>query len=95
MVIICTDGLANKGLGQLDVEIEESKQFYEKLGQIAKENGVVVSVITIKGEGCKVEVLGKLAQDTNGSITRVNPGDIGKDFANILKDEIVGTKVKL
>lgn len=56
---------------------------------------MVVSVITIKGEGCKVEVLGKLAQDTNGSITRVNPGDIGKDFANILKDEIVGTKVKL
>jgi hypothetical protein len=28
-------------------------------------------------------------------VTRVVPNDIGKDFANILKDEIVGTHVVL
>ncbi len=61
MVIICTDGLANKGLGQLDGDAEESKLFYEKLGAIAKENAIAVSVITIKGEGCNAEILGKLA----------------------------------
>jgi hypothetical protein len=51
---------------------------------LAKENGIAISVITIKGEGCKIEILGKLAEETNGNITRVNPADIGKDFASIL-----------
>lgn len=37
--------------------------------------------------------MGKLAEETNGSVTRVDPKDIGKDFAAILEDEIVGTKV--
>jgi len=55
----------------------------------------VISVITIKGEGCKVDVLGKIVEKTNGTITRVNPSNIQQDFANILKDEIVGTKVTL
>lgn len=36
----------------------------------------MISVITIKGEGCKVEILGKLAEKTNGTVTRVNPADL-------------------
>lgn len=36
-----------------------------------------------------------MSQKTNGNITRVDPQDISKDFALILKDEIVGTKVNL
>lgn len=31
-----------------------------------------------------METLGKLADLTNGNVTRVNPSDIAKDFANIL-----------
>lgn len=38
-----------------------------------------------------MDILGQLSETTNGNVTRVNPSDIGKDFANILKDEIVGT----
>lgn len=95
MVIICTDGLANKGLGSLQPENQESTTFYDKITQFAKEKGIVISVITIKGEGCKMDVLGKLADNTNGTVTRVNPSELSKDFANILKDEIVGTKVVL
>jgi len=42
-----------------------------------------------------MDVLGRLAEDTNGNVTRVSPGEIGKNFANVLKDEVVGTKVIL
>lgn len=42
-----------------------------------------------------MDILGKLADNTNGTVTRVNPSELSKDFANILKDEIVGTKVVL
>jgi Mg-chelatase subunit ChlD len=88
MVIICTDGLANLGLGSME---NDGKKFYEDLGTFAQECGVVISVVTIKGEGCKIDILGQLAEKTNGTVTRVKPEDIGTDFANILKDELVGT----
>ncbi|CAD8201363.1 unnamed protein product [Paramecium octaurelia] len=93
MIIICTDGLANLGLGSLDNDA--NKQFYEDLGVFASQCGVVISVVTIKGEGCKVDILGALSEKTNGTVTRVKPEDIEKDFANILKDELVGTQVQL
>lgn len=97
MVVICTDGLANVGLGSLDQEYdsEESNKFYEEVTKLAVDNNIIISVITIKGEGCKIETLGKLAESTNGNVTRVNPEDISKDFSGILKDEIVATDVTL
>lgn len=97
MVIICTDGLANVGLGSLDLENEqlESNKFYADASKIAQDNNIIISLITIKGEGCKVQILGQLAEDTNGNVTRVNPADISKDFSEILKDEIVATNVDL
>lgn len=42
-----------------------------------------------------MDVLGMLSESTNGNVTRVNPTDIGKDFASILKDEVVGTNLVL
>lgn len=52
-------------------------------------------MITIKGEGCKLEILGKMAEHTAGTVRRVTPENLDKDFASILKDEVVGTNVKL
>jgi hypothetical protein len=47
----------------------------------------------MKGEECKVICLSKVSEITNGSMTRVNPEKITEDFANVLKDEVVGTNV--
>jgi hypothetical protein len=98
MVIVCTDGLANLGLGAFDGSTdlsEAAKSFYGELALEAKNSGIAISVVTIKGEGCRMDVLGQLSEQTNGNVTRVNPSDIGKDFASILKDEVVGTQVIL
>ena len=72
-VILCTDGLANIGIGQLDPMTEESVNFYDTLAERAKEKNISVSIMTIKGEGSKMEVIGKLAELTNGSMKVVNP----------------------
>lgn len=41
-VILCTDGLANKGIGSLEAENEdEITQFYDEMSQIALENGYI------------------------------------------------------
>lgn len=94
-VIICTDGLANVGVGDLDNSKRATDNFYEDMGIYAKERGIMVNIITIKGEGCKMEKLGQLADLTQGKVTRVNPDNITNDFASIMKDEVVGTQVEV
>lgn len=55
----------------------------------------MVNIVTIKGEGCKLETLSGLATQTNGNVSIVNPENIGDDFSNILKDQVVGLNVKI
>jgi hypothetical protein len=63
IIILCTDGMANLGLGSLDGNIsEESKAFYAQLALEAKASGVAISVVTIKGVTCGMEVLGQLVE---------------------------------
>jgi hypothetical protein len=93
-LIICTDGLANVGLGSLDNEVNNT-DFYDELRKLAIKSGVMVNVITIKGEECKLDVLGMLADNTNGKILRVDPENLNQDFANVIKGEILATKVEL
>ena len=96
MVIVCTDGLANVGLGELDGNnLELAEDFYNEVGEYAKSKGISISVLSIKGEGCKLEILGKVADLTSGNLTRVDPKEITKDFSNILKDEVIGTKAEV
>lgn len=45
----------------------------------------------MKGEECKVIVLGQLTEKTQGQITRINPENIHNDFSSILKDEVIAT----
>jgi hypothetical protein len=92
-IILCTDGLSNIGIGQLDPFEEEKKKFYIDLAEAAKAKNVTVSIVTIKGEGCKMEAIGKLAEITNGNIKVVNPEKLAEDFANVLADEVVGINV--
>jgi hypothetical protein len=65
------------------------------VGEFAKTLGVTISIVTLKGEGCRMDILSKLAEQTHGSVARVDPQNLGKDFANILKDEVLGTNVQL
>jgi len=94
-VILCTDGLANIGLGEMDTPegLAKADEFYTSLAKLAKENGVSISVISIKGEGCKLDVIGKLADVTSGSLMRVDPDELMNKFANAIKEEVLGTQV--
>jgi len=77
-VVICTDGLANIGLGafdecKTDEDFQKAEEFYEKVGQLAQTAGVTINVITIEGDECNVDSLSKLAELTGGNVERVNP----------------------
>lgn len=93
-IILCTDGCANVGIGSLDEENPESELFYEELAKYAKSKGVVVNVITIEGTDCKLALLGKVADLTNGSINIVNPLNLSEEFKSILENRTIATDVK-
>lgn len=52
-IIICTDGLANEGIGQIETAKsldaqEKVKAFYSRLGQMARDNGSTFNVLSIR-----------------------------------------------
>jgi len=88
-VIICTDGLANIGLGAFDEatteeEIARVDEFYERVGEYAKNKGITINVVSLIGDECNLDALSKLAEMTGGDVDRINPVDLTKNFANFL-----------
>jgi hypothetical protein len=91
-VVICTDGLANIGVGDLTAEVPQD-DFYKEVGSIAKELGVSVSVITIEGQDCKLEALNFVTFETQGDIVKVAPEALVGQFAEIMSQEVIATNV--
>ena len=73
MVTLCTDGLSNLGVGSLEEVTEDKIKLYEEIAEYAKSKNIVINIMSIKGEGCKLEVIGKLAELTNGNLEILNP----------------------
>lgn len=98
-VVICTDGLANIGLGAWDechteADINAATQFYERIGQIASAAGVTINIVSIEGDECNLESLSSLAELTGGNVERVNPTNLTQDFANMLSVPVIATNVE-
>jgi len=100
-VTLCTDGLANVGLGSLeDIDTNEAAEqkadaFYTRIGQYALDKGVVINVTGIEGCGCDVEHLGVMADITEGEVEKVAPMDLAKNFATCLQNPVVATKCQI
>lgn len=96
-VILCTDGIANVGLGSLESAEEEERAegFYNRVGELAKTNGIGISVISIASEECKLDCLSELVDQTGGELTKVDPQNLQNDFANILNQEILACNVSV
>jgi hypothetical protein len=103
-VVICTDGLANIGLGAFDeacteAEVAKVDAFYTRVGELAKEKGLTINIVTIIGDECNLESLCKLAELTGGNVERVDPTSLTSCFQNSLSQPIIAsnviTKVKL
>jgi len=92
-VILCTDGCANVGIGSL-YNVAEAQKFYDEIADYAKDKGVTVNVISMQGTDCKLAILGRVADKTNGALSIVNPLDLSKEFSSILQNKVVATNVE-
>jgi len=77
-VVICTDGLANIGLGAFDECVTEedfaaAEEFYERVGQLAQASGVTINVVSIEGDEANINSLSEISELTGGSVEKVNP----------------------
>lgn len=93
-VVICTDGLANIGVGDLSSK-NSVNEFYKEAGSISKELGVSVSVITIQGQDCCLEALNLVTFETQGEIVKVDLESLSSQFSAIISQELVATQVQV
>lgn len=106
-IVVCTDGLANVGLGSIEDSVVPAdapegstpssiaEQFYTRVGTYAVTNGSTIDVIGIEGDGCNLEVLGALSETTGGNVLNVNPVDLTKNFSTILTQTVVASLVSI
>lgn len=90
-MILCTDGASNTGVGS----IEKDPDFYKKVGQLSKNNGALVSLIGIEGEGVGLLVLGEASKHSSGLVTIVNPLELQRKMREIIDNPIIATDVSI
>eukprot|EP01098_Paradermamoeba_levis_P010146 TRINITY_DN4248_c0_g1_i1.p1 TRINITY_DN4248_c0_g1~~TRINITY_DN4248_c0_g1_i1.p1 ORF type:complete len:526 (-),score=168.96 TRINITY_DN4248_c0_g1_i1:48-1625(-) len=90
--IICTDGLANNGIGSLEKDMNDP--FYDQVGQLAKRKGVNISVISIAGTNTRMEKLGTLADLTGGTVIMEEPTKMAANFEVAVNANILAINVQ-
>ncbi|XP_008318397.1 circularly permutated Ras protein 1 [Cynoglossus semilaevis] len=99
-VILCTDGRANIGLGQVEQLQSNSllspheTNFYRQLSAQAVDRGVIVSVMTFEGTDCCLAHIGRLADVTGGRVIIVNIGTIATEIQLASTDNVLAMGVK-
>ena len=93
-IFLCTDGLANQGIGSFD-NLNESIKFYKKIGEMAKIEEICINLITFSDSESNIQVLINMVQETGGEILQLNPNDNIDDIETFLNNDIIASKVQL
>ena len=94
-IFLCTDGMSNLGVGDISENREKAIEFYKKIGNMAKEKGIVISLITFEDSESEIDVLKNMVELSGGEIIRVNPNEILDGFNDLLENEVIASDVKI
>ena len=96
-VFLCTDGLSNVGFGTLDDPslYEHSQLRYNEISEEAMKKGVSISLISLVSEECRLDMLSPIANNTGGSILRVQPTNLSTDFHALFSEKVLATNASL
>jgi hypothetical protein len=94
-IFLCTDGESNEGLGDISGNKEEAKKFYTNLGNIAKEKGIVISLISFEDSESSINILKNMIEISGGDIFRVNPKYILDDVNDFLENKVIASEVEI
>lgn len=74
-------------------QLKERETFYNELGKYAKNLGVIVNIVAIKGEEANIDCLSKVCERTGGDVKRVEALELAQSFSDILSIKTIATKV--
>ena len=94
-IFLCTDGMSNLGVGDISSDREEAKKFYSRIGDEAKQKGIVINLITFEDSESEIEILMSMVQKSGGEIIRVNPHAILDGFNDLLENEAIASEVEV
>lgn len=85
------------GVGNIEdaLELDGVWSFYRDVAGRAKVQGIPISIISIAGSQCKMEVLGSLAEISGGDVDILKPEEILTKFANLAEEKVIATNVHL
>ncbi|XP_062239845.1 circularly permutated Ras protein 1 [Platichthys flesus] len=93
-VILCTDGRANIGLGEMEQTSSLlMAHFYRRLAEQAVDSGVIISVMSFEGTDCRLADVGRLADTTGGRVNIVSIGTIATEIQSASLDNVLATGV--
>ena len=93
-IFVCTDGESNEGIGSI-YNRQEAIHFYTRIGNIAKEKGVVISLITFEDSESEIDILKNMVQNSGGDIFRVNPEYILDEVNDFLENKAIASDVEI
>jgi hypothetical protein len=71
------------------------KRKKKDVANYAKEKSVVVNIVTIEDTDCKLAVLRKVSDLSNGEMTVVNTHNLSKEFVNLINNKTIATSVQV
>jgi hypothetical protein len=87
-IVLCTDGMANNGVGSIKT-CSEVCPFYSNIACRAAEEGTCISIVTMEGENCSMENLGTCADLTGGQVDMVDLRALSANMGHMLADSIL------
>ena len=94
-IFLCTDGMSNLGVGNISENKDKAKDFYTKIGEMAKEKGIIINLITFQDSESEIDILMSMVDKSGGEIIRVNPNAILDGFNDLLENEAIASEVEL
>ncbi|KAH9488443.1 hypothetical protein Btru_062830, partial [Bulinus truncatus] len=90
-IIICTDGMANVGVGQIGSI--DCHAFYQHVIQMAKMETVTISINSF--DDCQLSVLESMARETAGTVRRISPTDLFIHIEEDVNRKVIATNAEL
>lgn len=96
-VIMCTDGLANKGFGKFELEKDRpaAKPMYEKIGKYAADNGVVLSIIGLIDKELEFNLLYPAVTISKGGMYKRNILELHEDLKKLIEETFIARNAEL
>eukprot|EP00826_Nyctotherus_ovalis_P007910 TRINITY_DN12034_c0_g4_i2.p1 TRINITY_DN12034_c0_g4~~TRINITY_DN12034_c0_g4_i2.p1 ORF type:complete len:589 (+),score=158.60 TRINITY_DN12034_c0_g4_i2:146-1912(+) len=90
-VILCTDGQANVGIGEMSdySSNEGSQKIYQSVAELALREGIVISLVSLAEEECRLDLLAPCAHKTGGNLVKIDPTNLSEDFAEFLEEKVI------